>query len=432
MINWQNINLKRAYFLLFFIVLTVISSNINWGGERWKNTLQSDAKGYYAYNPAIFIYQDLAFDFFDDLDSSYKGPYRFYYEEFRVRLEEGNINKYFIGTALSQSPFFLISHFISYISDKDTSGYSKMHILSVTVAAIFYFLLGLHFIFKILNNYSIRGSTQLILGLVIFFGSNLFVYTIVEPGMSHVYSFAWICMFLYAAQSLSIKSKAKTWLLLCFALSMLILVRPINVLVLAFIPFFGSKTFLKNTLHLNPVNLVAGVLLGTMMIGIQILCYYLGAGELFTYSYEYETFNFRDPHLFDILFSYRKGLFIYTPLYLISFLGLYFIYKNERDKVLIWVGFFVLITYVFSSWWMWYYGASFSSRVYVEYLPLFSIPLAFAMDKLQLWKKKAFLSLLLLIVVFCQIQSYQYRYYIIHFSEMNKTLYWENFLKLKK
>jgi hypothetical protein len=79
---------------------------------------------------------------------------------------------------------------------------------------------------------------------------------------------------------------------------------------------------------------------------------------------------------------------------------------------------------------MWYYGGSFSSRVYVEYLPFFMLLFSFAF---KLLKKREFRAILtavtFLVVVLCQIQSYQYRYYIIHYSEMNQEKYWDNFLK---
>jgi hypothetical protein len=98
-----------------------------------------------------------------------------------------------------------------------------------------------------------------------------------------------------------------------------------------------------------------------------------------------------------------------------------------------WLGFFALITYVFSSWWMWFYGGSFSSRVYVEYLPLFMLILGFAFrDINEQWKKNILGISLFLVIVLCQIQSYQYRYYIIHYSEMTQEKYWDNFLKLEK
>ena len=53
--------------LLFIAGITlmvfIITTNINWGGDRSKNIIRSDAKCYYLYLPGIFIYNDLNFGF---------------------------------------------------------------------------------------------------------------------------------------------------------------------------------------------------------------------------------------------------------------------------------------------------------------------------------------------------------------------------------
>ncbi|HOI87852.1 MAG TPA: hypothetical protein PLV51_08335, partial [Lentimicrobium sp.] len=65
---------------LIMAIMVYVSSNINWGDNRWKGILESDAKGYYAYLPAVFIYHDLNFGFFDSIE---KGAYydeNFFYD----------------------------------------------------------------------------------------------------------------------------------------------------------------------------------------------------------------------------------------------------------------------------------------------------------------------------------------------------------------
>ena len=44
------------------------------------------------------------------------------------------------------------------------------------------------------------------------------------------------------------------------------------------------------------------------------------------------------------------------------------------------------------------------------------------------WQKTTLLAALVLLVVVCQIQTYQYRYYEIHWSEMTQEKYWDVFL----
>ena len=80
---------------------------------------------------------------------------------------------------------------------------------------------------------------------------------------------------------------------------------------------------------------------------------------------------------------------------------------------------------------MWWYGGSFSSRPFTEYLSLFGILLAFSISEM---KKKllrfATYILLFFSIVLCQVQTYQFRYFIIHWEKMDKEHYWRVFMRL--
>ena len=120
-------------------------------------------------------------------------------------------------------------------------------------------------------------------------------------------------------------------------------------------------------------------------------------------------------------------------MYLLAMFGLIPIFKKNKFAAISWMGFFVIITYIFSSWWMWYYGGSFSSRVYVEYLPLFMILFAFLLAEAKTKSLRiALLSLTFVLLAICQIQTFQYRYYEIHWDQMTKEKYWEVFLMRQK
>lgn len=92
----------------------------------------------------------------------------------------------------------------------------------------------------------------------------------------------------------------------------------------------------------------------------------------------------------------------------------------------------LLLIYILSSWWSWWYGGSFSSRPFVEYLPLFAIPLGLAIHHLAKGLRKGYVILLALLVVLCQIQTYQARYYRIHYEDMDRERYWQEFLRLDR
>ena len=169
----------------------------------------------------------------------------------------------------------------------------------------------------------------------------------------------------------------------------------------------------------------------TTIIFIQPLIYKIQTGEFFIYTYEGEGFNFFKPAIFEILFSYKKGLFLYTPLLLISLFGLRSMYSRGKFEFYSLILFLGFLTYVLSSWWSWWYGGSFSSRVYMDYLSLFAILLGLAIQSISVnLVRKAYIGLVMALVIVCQIQTFQYRYYYIHWSEMTKEKYWDVFLRV--
>lgn len=430
------ISFSSAALWAIVVTMLIISSNINWGGERWKNILESDAKGYYAYLPAIFIYNDLNFSFFDEIEKEkYYNENLFY--DYRAFVNESYISKYYAGTALVQFPFFLFAHGLSIATNNDPDGYSKFYMISVNLAALFWLLVGLIFLNLNLKNFQISDKIGALILLTAVFGTNLFYYSISEPGMSHVYSFAFISMFIYYASQYFSTFRPVNILILALLLGFIVLIRPVNGLIVFIFPFVaGSKAvfYLGIQQIFKPIKfLIAGMFIFLGIISIQLIYYKSATGSFFIYSYLGEGFNFLNPHLFEILFSFKKGLFVYTPIYLLSLLGCTYLWENKRFMFWSWLAFFFLITYVFSSWSNWWYGGSFSSRVYVEYIPLFVVLLAFALqyakNKIQ---QRSLVTLILMLIVVCQTQTFQYRYNQIHWSDMNRAKYFEVFMRVDK
>lgn len=430
------IKTKTSFFtlLLSMLIMLITASNFHWGKDNWKGILEADAKGYYAYLPAIFIYQDLNFGFLDSVETKYPAPHL--YVDFRAHLDHGiAINKYYAGTALLQLPFFTIGHIVTSITGGETDGYSKWYLISVSWASLFYLFLGLFYLRKSLLHIGVKDYWVALLLTAFLFGSNLFAYSVVETGMSHVYSFSLISICLFYLLEFKASQKLSHLFIIAGLVGLIVFVRPVNMLVLAALPFIaGSWIDLKSYLNplLNkPIRLLNAFLLFLAFPFLQLLIYKVSTGNWFVYSYSDEGFDFSNPHFFDILLSYKKGLFVYTPIYLFSFWGLIALWKINRFRFWAWLFFFGLLTYVFSSWWMWYYGGSFSSRVYVEYIPLFALLFGFGINAIRhKWQSIGISILIFMLVILCQFQTYQYRYYLIHYSEMTQEKYWDNFLKL--
>lgn len=428
-------SLSLATILFIMIVMTWVTSNINWGKGSWKRIIQTDGKGYYAYLPAIFIYHDLNFGFFNKIEKK-----KYFFREvypYKSYLNGKAFDKYYCGTAIAELPFFLIAHGLTALTHGDTDGYSALYPTFISVAALFYLWVGLMFLSSALNFYFINEKQKSLALLAAVFGTNLFYYAIGEPSMSHVYSFAFFSMFLYYSKKYFTEYQIKYVIVLASILALIILIRPVNGLIILIWPFAAGsfQNFIKGIrlAFQHYIGTAAALLCFTAIIMIQLIIYKISMGKFFVYAYGGESFHFLKPHMIDILFSYKKGLFLYTPMFFIALAGFYFLYKSNKFEFYSLAGFLILVTYILSSWWMWYYGGSFSSRVYVEYIPLFMVLLVFTLKGIRIKSLKVtYVSVVIALIVICQIQTIQYRYTQIHWEEMTKEKYWDVFLRIDR
>lgn len=426
--------LSKFTILFIFLVVTAVSSNLHWHGDSWQGVIESDGKGYYAYLPAVFIHDDLNFGYFDSLEGGkYYQEHLFY--DYRILQNGKYVDKYFAGTAICMMPFFFAGHISSYLFNHPPDGFSKMYHLAISFAGIFYLIFGCVFLSKVLRSYQIEEGVISLMLLAIVFGTNVFYYTVGEPAMSHIYSFALIAAFVYYGQLFFERFRTSHLLILAGLLGLIILVRPVNGLVLLLLPFIAASHS-KFKAGFNEVvqykfRLLVSFCIVLAIISIQPIIYYIQTGYFWIYSYGNEGFNFFDPQVFNILFSYKKGLFLYTPLALLSLVGMVVLYRRSRFEFYSLSSFLIVLTYLLSSWWSWWYGGSFSSRVYMDYFVLLAILLGTSYKLLKTnLSKYVYSALILLFIVVCQIQTFQYRYYFIHWEDMDKQKYWDVFMRI--
>ncbi len=419
---------------IILLICLWTSSNVNWGKERWKFVVISDGKGYYAYLPATIIYHDLNLGFFDTIEKKYYDKDTRY--DYRTGSNGKVIDKYFCGVAVLQLPFFLVGHLMTEISGGVADGYSKWYMVMMCIGAIFYLGIGLLYLRKLLKMFGATNGKSAFVIAVIVFGTNLFYYTLFEPLMSHTYSFAMVCAFLVYGKKWMDSGKWKYVLISAFLLGLIVLIRPVNGLVILWLPFAAgnAQSFFSRTVELfrSTKFLAASTLLFLYVISIQCVIYYQETGHFFVDAYGPEKFDFTKPEIFNFLFSYKKGMFVYLPLTFVSLFGFIPLWKQNRFRAIyLFVLLFVLI-YVLSSWWMWFYGGSFGTRVIVEYLPLFALLIFFLIDSLKnKLLQVTVISSIVLLTLFCQFQTWQYRFFVIHWSDMTEEKYWNVFLSTK-
>ena len=413
------------------IFALVLSINNYFGNEE--QLLNVDGKGYYDYLPALFIYGDLpAFNKTDTTLVSVSE--RINKTDFYVYISNNRVNKYPCGVAVLLFPSFIYAHLTARLQNFQNDGFSLPYQKAVFYSALIYLFLVLIFLRKLLSLYLFRKSTIFIIQIFVVFATSIIHYTYADPGFSHIYSFFAITAFLYFVKSFFTHKTVKDYLWACVFLGLIVILRQLNIIVVLFIPFMaGSFENLKsgfNFILSKWLDLIKGILIFIIIVSIQIYLWHFQTGKYIVDSYPGESFNFLNPHFFDILFSYQKGLFVYAPILLFSFLSFFYLVKEKKYYLLLtWLFFFVLLTYILSSWWAWYYGSSYGLRAYIDFYAVFCILLGFLIQKANNVLKIILLSIMTLTIPLNFIQTLQYKRFILLWNEMDKRKYWDVFLK---
>lgn len=417
-------NRTEVVLIIFLAFYTLFHGGHN---ERF---ITGDGKGYYAHLPALVIYQDWDYRFMEKYESTYYEPAN--YAEFRNQVNGEWVNKYFAGVTLLMIPFFLLAHLVSLVSGLPADGYNPVYQYAVAFAALFWLWAGLYFLRRFFNRQKIPAIVTGIVQVLIVCATPLFFYTVYDASFTHVYSFALIAGFIFFTEK-GIKTGHGPSVAIAFlVLGLIIAVRPVNGLVILSVPFIGGTDNFKplKLIRFIPKKyLFTGFLLLLLPLFFQMALWKAQTGNWLVWSYVDESFNFFEPHLKQILFSYRKGLFVYTPFLLISLLGLIVLIKQKKQDGFLFILFLLVVSYVFSSWHSWWYGMTYGQRVFVEFLPYFAwlTAILFTGVRKRLFYFLIGISFLTMLLNFVQIN--QHRRYILHWSTMNKEKYKKVFIR---
>jgi hypothetical protein len=412
------------------VILVALFSDFN--KQIWKDpsrVIQWDVIDYYGYLPAAFIYHDLSLRFMDH----YSGEKHFVF--WAKKLPNGKrIFKMTMGLSALYAPFFFVANTLAGPLGYNTGGYSLPYRLALVLAALFYLALGLWVLSKVLRFYfDDRVSAIVILALGL--GTHLFWYSTFEPGMSHVYSFFLASVFIWL--SLKWYQKTSVWrsVLLGLVIGLLTLIRPVNVLMAVFFVLYDIKNrkdfksrfqFLLG--HYRQLFMI--IFFGFLVLLPQMIYWKWVSGHWFYYSYGDEGFFFLHPHFIDLLFSFRKGWLVYTPVMFFALWGIYFLFARLKSWFLPVLVLLPLVLYVASSWWCWWYGGSLGQRELIDIYPFMAVPLAAFLQWLLEQKaiKRRLLGLLFLTTVLLgAFYNVQYYYGAIHWDAMSKKAYFNSF-----
>lgn len=351
----------------------------------------NDAIGYYANTVALI--ENGSFDV--------KAPYAYYHStKLTNNLKFDTTTQHFysqypIGVSLMQTPFFYIKKLCSVSSNY--SPYENGFTRWINVGSALYILMGLACCFLLLRQlFSLPSAT--ITTTIIAFCSSLYFYAIIQPSLSHGYSFFLVALFAYLLYG-RWKEPSKRTFLQFFLLGSIaggiticrymdgIIVIPLIVEYL-----YSSRekkaenraaTALKNLIPYL-IAFVGFLLVVSIQLGINwnlhhnlnILPYYDG---------HFEANSFLS-NLWKVPFSSHHGIFYWHPALLLFFPGSIFLLSrgSQNWKMVFSILLILILSVIVSSaWGRFAFGASsFGHRFFVSYYPLFALPIAACIHRL--------------------------------------------------
>lgn len=393
-LNFLGYILGRYYLLLLFgltLLWTFDFSDKRTGGLIW-----SDAEGYYMYLPAVFIY-----DGFVDI------PVRTTDQFKHFPGTDKYFTKYTYGVALMQLPFFYAFHTAAKIMEQPLTGYSDYYIYSIYFAAAFYAFIALLFLRKILER-NFSGWVTLLIILSLYFGTNMYYYTTVEAGMSHIYSLCLFTLFIYYTPQFYKRAKFKTYVIFGLLAGLIVLIRPTNALLLLYLIFYNIHSwkdmmarfrfFLRNLWNLPIIPFFS-----FLVFLPQFFYWHYISGDYIFYSYGEEGFNWDKAQIGNVLFNIKNGWLLFNPIAVIPLIGAFIGARRNKYNIALILAITVLAIYIFASWYCWWFGGAYGYRSMVEFYALLAIPFAYISHlvfRQKQWGLKVFYMLLLVVLIY--------------------------------
>ncbi|MBU1167389.1 glycosyltransferase family 39 protein [Patescibacteria group bacterium] len=346
----QKLRRQRAILVLLFFICFVIFLGVTYLKPAWD--IRSDGFGYYSYLRSLFFDGNIFFgneqDFFKDTFDIKK---RTFYDH--VTTTGYYPNPFAIGSAILWLPFFLVAVVLQKLFNFENylclPGYNAPFQSLLNVASIFYGLLGAYFSFKTARLF-FKQSTSLFAVLSIVLASPLIYYFIYEGIWSHLNSFFMISLFYYAYFYFQKRDMVGKYMALGLIFGLAVLVRWQNLLfgsvfVLEFL-FTAGEWLALNKKEGRKYNIkyVFGFIVvsvkkyGQIMLGLliaflpQMFAWKLVYGEVLVIPESNTHLSLFEPAFVDFLFSKARGFFIWSPIYVISILGLLLFLRQKSFK----------------------------------------------------------------------------------------------------
>lgn len=423
---------KKIFNSLLFTVLTCIVIVFLFSSRNFSAIISWDTFGQYCYLPNLFIDHtfQLPLSHYQSLNSTYNFSSTLY--QFNSIAPHIVYTKYTSGIAVLSIPFFLIGHLFAYILGYPMDGYSSPYVIAFGISCLFYTLLGLFILRKVLQEFFTDTCISWLIPLLVF-GTNFFFHAVYGGTFTHTFAFTFLSIVILKTIHFHRNPTAKNGLLLGLSIGFLGLIR-LPDLLFALLPLFwntkqygGGLKKIKYFLTRKRKVVIITALGFLAIISLQLIYWKITTGHFLINSYSNnngEGLDWFHPHTIPFLFSFKKGWFLYTPLGLLGCWGLINLWKKNINGRILVITFLVFL-YVVSAWTTWWYAQSYSQRAMIDIYPIFIISLGYLLTQKKI--RRWLILPICLFVVLNLFQSWQMNKSILSGSQMTKAYYFSTF-----
>ena len=309
-------------------------------------------------------------------------------------------NHFAVGPAILWSPFLITAHLGVLCYDAlgghiDASGYSEPYVVAMAFGTAFYGFLSLWISFRLARKYFAERWAFLATG-GIWFASSLPVYMYFNPSWSHAHSAFAVALFVWYWERTRGGRTWIQWIILGAIAGLMMNVYYPNGILLLF-PLLDSLDGYWSALHAPGTERVARLFLKNLLFAGLTLVGFLPTlitkkfiyGGYLKFGYT-ERWFWNSPAILKVCFSAEHGLFTWTPILALSFVGLFLLLRHDRNLSLYSIAVFSAFLYAIGCYEDWHGIASFGNRFFISLTCLFILGLAgFFSWFAQTWRERS-------------------------------------------
>lgn len=327
---------------------------------------------------------------------------------------------FFFGWSYCYAPFFAVGHALADWLGYPADGFSLPYTMALMIGGLIYLAVGLWYWRKILLLYFDDRVVALTLFIIVL-GTNFVNHTSIDNLSTVNVLTMLMALMIWNTIRWYSDGSGKHLVGILGIWIVMTLIKPSETLV-CLIPLLWQVRLREprtwfgafQRAFAQPKALLIGCLVAVILLLPQLGYWYAMTGRIFFDSYQNPGvgLDWTSPHIVDVLFSFRKGWMVYTPLMALAIIGWIYYYREHQRMATVLGVCFLVFFYVVASWSEWWYGGGFSQRTLIPSYVILSLGLAALITHFQHFRmvsRAVLAAVLVLGLMLNQFQWWQFK-----------------------